>query len=71
MKWNEEVEDEMEPRRRPAEQMVCGCWIVIVHYDLNTANNNEFGLIVYIDYTPRFGFKLVFLNVSTLLAVFP
>ena len=38
----EEVEDEMEPRRRPAEQMVCGCWTVIVHHTislpLTTAN---------------------------------
>ena len=34
----EEVEDEMEPRRRQAEQMVCGCWTAIVHhYHLNTA----------------------------------
>ena len=38
----EEVEDEMEPRRRPTEQMVCGYWTVIAYYyHLNTARKQS------------------------------
>ena len=38
----EEVEDEMEPRRRPAEQMVCDCWTIIVYYyHINTATESN------------------------------